>query len=167
MVHEVRKARRVRRVVTFAATMSTAAMIGAAGSGAQSSPRDATPKRVAEAAMVKADRDFNQAVADRNLERFLSLVAADAAFNEARGREAVRKAWAPFFAADGPRLSWAPTKAEALVGGDVGYTIGNWERKAKGADGAVKTTHGQYLTVWQKQKDGSWQAAYDTGSTAP
>jgi ketosteroid isomerase-like protein len=165
MVHKVRQARSVGGAC-LAVTLA-AAVIGAAGPDAQSSSPDTTPKRVAEAAMLKADRAFNQAVADGNLERFLSLVAENATFNAAHGRDAVRKAWTPFFAADGPRLSWSPTKAESLVGGDVGYTIGTWERKTKGTDGAVKITHGQYLTVWEKQKDGSWQATYDTGSTAP
>ena len=117
--------------------------------------------------MLKADRDFNQAMANRDLNRFLSFVAEEATFNTNRGRDAVGTAWAPFFAADGPRISWAPTKAESLVAGDVGYTVGTWERRTKAADGAIKVTHGQYLTVWQKQKDGSWQATFDTGSTAP
>jgi ketosteroid isomerase-like protein len=127
----------------------------------------ATPKRVAEEAMLKADRDFNTAVAESDLNRFLSFVAEDATFNANRGRDAVGKAWAPFFAPDGPKISWAPTKAESLVGGDVGYTVGTWERRAKAADGNLKTTRGQYLTVWQQQKNGRWQATYDTGSTAP
>jgi ketosteroid isomerase-like protein len=141
-------------------------VFGGATVMAQTAAQKTTPVRVAEAAMLQADRDFNRAVADHDLNRFLSFVAADATFNAARGREAVGKAWAPFFAADGPRLTWAPTKAESLVGGDVGYTVGTWERRTKGADGGVKVTHGQYLTVWEKQKDGTWQATFDTGSTA-
>ena len=135
--------------------------------GASSVAAQPAARRQAEAAMLKADRDFNQAMADRDLKRFLSFVAEDATFNTDRGREAVGKAWAPFFAADGPRISWAPTKSEALVAGDIGYTVGTWERRTKAADGTMKTTKGQYLTVWKKQKDGSWQAAYDNGSTAP
>ena len=117
--------------------------------------------------MLKADRDFNQAMANHDLARFLSFVAEDATFNTNRGREAVGKAWAPFFETDGPKISWGPTKAESLVAGDVGYTVGTWERRTRATDGTIKVTHGQYLTVWQKQKDGSWQATYDTGSTAP
>jgi ketosteroid isomerase-like protein len=142
-------------------------VLGSAAAVAQTPTGKSTPERVAEAAMLKADRDFNKAVADRDLNRFLALVAEDATFNASRGREAVGKAWAPFFTADGPRLTWAPTKAESLVAGDVGYTVGTWERRTKAADGTVKLTHGQYLTVWQKQKDGTWQATFDTGSTAP
>ena len=170
MVHEVQQVqqvRRVRRVGVALLVLAAFALTGSRVVAGQNPARNATPERVAEAAMLKADRDFNKAVADRDMSRFRSFVAEDATFNASRGREAVGKAWAPFFSADGPRLSWAPTKAESLVAGDVGYTVGTWERRTPGPNGSVKVTHGQYLTVWQKQKDGSWQATYDTGSTAP
>ena len=145
----------------------TLAVLGVLGSAPPASAQGDAARKTAESAMMKADRDFNQAMSNHDLTRFLSFVAEDATFNTNRGREAVGKAWAPFFEADGPKISWSPTKAESLVAGDVGYTVGTWERRTKAADGTVKVTHGQYLTVWQKQKDGSWQAAYDTGSTAP
>lgn len=128
------------------------------------------PRQLAEAAMMKADRDFNQAAADRDMDRFLSMVAENAAFDaaEGRGREAVRKAWAPLFEKDAPTtLSWAPTKAESLVAGDVGYTVGTWERHTKDARGNPVVRTGQYLTVWRKEKDGVWRATFDTGSTSP
>jgi ketosteroid isomerase-like protein len=149
--------------------MAGAAAIVMAGTAAiaQTASQATAGRRAAGDAMLKADRAFNRAVADGDLNRFLSLVAEDATFNGNRGREAIGKSWAPFFAADGPRLTWAPTKAESLVAGDVGYTIGSWERRTKNSGGAVTITHGQYLTVWQKQKDGGWQAVFDTGSTAP
>jgi ketosteroid isomerase-like protein len=126
-------------------------------------------RKAAESAMLKADRDFNQAMANHDLQRFLSFVAPDAAFDsaEGRGRDSVAKAWAPFFAPNGPSIKWEPTKAEALVAGDVGYTVGTWERRVKDAAGKEVVRHGQYLTVWRKQKDGSWLATFDTGSTAP
>jgi ketosteroid isomerase-like protein len=137
------------------------------GVASQSAAQAPAARKAAESAMLKADRDFNQAMAERDIKRFLSFVAEDATFNTDRGRAAVEKAWAPFFTADGPKLTWAPTKAESLVGADIGITIGTWERRTKAADGTTKTIRGQYLTVWQKQKDGSWQAAYDNGSTGP
>ena len=36
--------------------------------------------------MLKADRDFNQAMADHDLNRFVSFVATDAVFDSAEGR---------------------------------------------------------------------------------
>ena len=119
--------------------------------------------------MLNADRGFNQAMADHDLKRFLAFVAPDAAFDsaEGRGRDAVAKAWAPFFEPNGPTIKWQPTRAEALVAADVGYTVGTWERRARDAAGKEIVGRGQYLTVWRKQKDGSWLATFDTGSTAP
>ena len=123
------------------------------------------PRQLAEAAMMKADRDFNQAMADRDLPRFLSFVAEDAKFDASVGKDAVAKAWAAFFVAGGPTISWAPTKAESLVAGDVGYTVGTWERHTKDAQGKAIVSRGQYMTVWRLQKDGQWRATFDTGST--
>jgi ketosteroid isomerase-like protein len=126
------------------------------------------PRPAAEAAMMKADRDFDRAAADRDMTRFLSFVADNATFDSADGRgpAAVRKAWAPFFEQGGPTLRWTPTRAESLVAGDVGCTIGTWERHAKDGRGNDVVRRGQYLTVWRKQKDGTWRAVFDTGSTA-
>ena len=126
------------------------------------------PRAAAEAAMTKADRDFDRAAADRDMTRFLTFVADNAAFDSAEGRgpQAVRKAWAPYFEQGGPTLRWTPTRAESLVAGDVGYTVGTWERHAKDGRGNAVVRRGQYLTVWRKQKDGVWRAEFDTGSTA-
>ena len=139
--------------------------VGALSASAQTR----NPRTLAEDAMMKADRELNQAVAAHDMERFLSLVSENAAFDstEGRGRAAVKDAWAPFFEPGGPTLSWAPTKAESLVAGDVGYTVGTWERHTKDARGNPIVRTGQYITVWRKEKDGVWRATFDTGSTSP
>src|SRR5476649_2680187 len=56
------------------------------------------PRAIVEAAMMQADRLFNQAAADRDMKRFLSFVADDAKFDSAEGlgKDAVAKAWASF-----------------------------------------------------------------------
>ena len=123
------------------------------------------------AAIMKADADFNQALADRDLKRFLSFVGEPATFNggtpeEVHGRDAVAKDWARYFQDNGPRLTWKPTKAEILGHGDLGYTVGSWELRAPPAGGqAPAVTRGNYLTVWKKQADGAWRIVFDTGST--
>ncbi|HEY3042665.1 MAG TPA: DUF4440 domain-containing protein [Vicinamibacterales bacterium] len=125
------------------------------------------------AAIMKADSDFNRAVADRDLKRFLSFVGEPATFNggtpgEIHGRDAIAKEWASYFQPDGPRLTWKPTKAEILGHGDLGYTVGAWELRAPPAGGqgaANGVTRGNYLTVWKKQADGAWRIVFDTGSS--
>ena len=124
--------------------------------------------KAAQAAIMKADEDFNQSVASRNREKFLSLIADQVTFaggsaRELKGKDAIWKAWSTFFDPKGPTLTWHPSKADMLAGGDVGYTTGFSERRAP--NGAVNK--GNYLTVWKKQTDGSWKAIFDTGSSVP
>ena len=126
-------------------------------------------QKAAAAVIMKADTDFNQAVADRDLSRFLSFVGEPATFNggmpdEIHGRNQVGKEWAPYFRVDGPRLTWKPAKGEILGHGDLGYTVGTWERRA-GPGSQPLVSRGNYLTVWKKQADGAWRVAFDTGST--
>jgi uncharacterized protein (TIGR02246 family) len=123
----------------------------------------------AEAAIMTADRAFNRAVADGSRERFAALVET-AVFNggtpdEARGRDAIVKSWAPFFEPGGPKLTWEPTSAHVLVGGDVGVTLGSWVRRTTDTDGRVVERRGQYLTTWLKQPDGRWLVSADIGSS--
>lgn len=129
-------------------------------------------RKAAEAAIIKADEAFCQATIDHNVDRFRSLVAENATFNagtpaQTRGLEAIVKAWTPYLQAGGPTLTWQPTHAEVLVGGDAGYTVGAWERRVKAADGKTSVAHGEYITVWLKHADGSWKAVFDTGSEEP
>ena len=126
--------------------------------------------KAAAAAIMQADRDFNQSVAARDRKKFLSLISETAVFvgdGPMRGHDEILKGWAAFFDPDGPTLTWEPTRADVLVGGDVGVTIGSWVRRAKTPDGKATEARGQYATTWQKQKDGSWKVVYDIGSTAP
>ena len=122
--------------------------------------------------IVKSDAAFAQSVADKNREKFLSFIADVTTFsggspNELHGRDAVMNAWDDFFAPDGPTLTWTPIKGEVIGAGDVGYTTGRSLLRQKSADGKVTERRGQYVTVWRKQTDGSWQVVFDTGSTLP
>lgn len=128
------------------------------------------PNYAAEAAAImRADADFAKSVADRDKTRFLTFIADVTTFNggtagEIHGRDAVMKEWNDFFDPAGPALSWAPTKAEVLGGGDLGYSTGSSLVKGKNASGVAVERRGQYLTVWRKQPDGAWRVVFDTGS---
>jgi ketosteroid isomerase-like protein len=154
----------MKSVLGSAFVFAALLMAGSAGGCAQGADQKADV-----AAIINADADFNQAVADRDLKRFLSFVGDLATFNggtpgEVHGRDAVAKDWAPYFEANGPRLTWKPAKGEILGRGDLGYTVGTWERRPASAGGQAPITRGNYLTVWKKQADGAWRVVFDTGS---
>jgi ketosteroid isomerase-like protein len=63
-------------------------------------------------------------------------------------------------------LQWAPVYADIAVSGDLGYTTGPWEYRAKGIDDTV-VIHGNYISIWKKQADGGWKVILDTGISNP
>jgi ketosteroid isomerase-like protein len=150
-----------------------ASVVSVALAAGSAQAQTATPDLQAAAeVIVKSDAAFAQSVAEKNRETFLSFIADVTTFNggspnELHGRDAVMKAWADFFAPDGPTLSWTPIKGEVVGAGDVGYTTGRSVLKQKGSDGKVTERRGQYVTIWRKQTDGSWKVVFDTGSTLP
>lgn len=66
----------------------------------------------------------------------------------------------PAFADPGFSLLWDPDLA---AGADQwGWTSGRYVSTRPGPGGPV-TREGRYLTVWQRQPDGGWKVAVDTG----
>ena len=121
----------------------------------------------AKRAIRIADLELAKAVADRSLQTFVSMVDNDAVFfgkGVARGKNAVSKAWLPFFTDRTLFLKWYPTQVEISSSGDLGYTIGDYERIGKDASGAPATVTGNYVSIWRKQPDGRWKIVLDIGT---
>lgn len=58
-------------------------------------------------------------------------------------------------------LEWVPLFEKISDSGDLGYTYGAYSRTVK-ATGEIEK--GTYVTIWQKQGDGSWKFVLDTGT---
>jgi ketosteroid isomerase-like protein len=58
-------------------------------------------------------------------------------------------------------LSWKPVFARIAESGELGYTYGYYVRTIKSTQAVSK---GTYLTIWEKQKDGTWKFVMDTGT---
>lgn len=63
-------------------------------------------------------------------------------------------------------LTWQPIFADVARAGDLGYTTGPWEFREKSlSDKPV--AHGQFVTIWKKQADGTWKFVVDLGTSNP
>jgi ketosteroid isomerase-like protein len=80
------------------------------------------------------------------------------------GRENLRENYSRMFKLPEFSLTWRPVKADAAESGDIGYSIGTSEFKYRDKEGKIVAEHGKYLTVWKKQKDGSWKVVADLGN---
>lgn len=150
-------------------TALVAAGFALVGSTAVYAHEAAVDVEAAKRAIRIADLELAKAVADRNLERFVALLADDAVFfgqGISRGKEAVAKAWLPFFTDATLFLKWQPTQVEVSSSGDLGYSIGEYQRIGKSAAGNPETAPGSYVSIWRKQADGKWKVALDMGTPA-
>lgn len=63
-------------------------------------------------------------------------------------------------------LAWNPAWADVSSDGSLGYTTGGWEYRPKGKTDQP-AAFGEYVTLWQKQADGSFKVILDIGIGHP
>jgi ketosteroid isomerase-like protein len=136
------------------------------GSGCAPAPPDHMDL---ERELRQSDVDFDRTVADGDIKRFADLIAEDAVFFGAtapiEGREAVVKAWSPFFDPEsGISLRWSPKKVEVGSSGNLGVTRGEYRSTRIAEDGSISVGVGFYVTVWRRSEDGKWRAILDIGT---
>jgi len=118
--------------------------------------------------LIKLEAEFAQAVAEQGQAAFVSYFADDGVELDNGGgivtKEDMRKEprWP-----EGTSLTWTPAKAEMAASGDLGYTYGTYVFKSKNKEGKMVTSYGKYMSVWKKQKDGTWKVVADMGNSSP
>ena len=58
-------------------------------------------------------------------------------------------------------LTWTPTDGMMGPLGDMGYTWGHYEGSSTDANGNPVKTSGRYMTIWRREKDGTWKVVLD------
>ena len=138
---------------------ATACFLFALGSATAALLRAETPAQAVQA-VVDAERKFAQTAQEKGTRAaFLEFLAEDGIVfrpGPVNGREVWRARPDP-----GPDLVWEPTFAAVARSGDLGYDTGpaKWRGKKEGNF----TGFGHFVSVWKKQKDGSWKVALDCG----
>lgn len=146
------------RTVSFIA-LALVAITSALGQSA-SQPASDNPVKAADTA-------FAQATKDRGLEGWMSFFAEDAYVGtkpSIQGKEALRKFYQGLFARRDLKFDWTPDQATVLPSGIMGYTSGRYTLSFTNFQGTTITQTGGYVTIWQKQPDGSWKVLADFGS---
>jgi len=81
-----------------------------------------------------------------------------------RGRDAIK-----VHLAAGPQgfLTWQPTSTDVAQSGDLGFTWGTALFQTKGADEKPRINYSKYVSIWKKQRDGSWKVALFSTTPSP
>ncbi len=115
-----------------------------------------------------ADEAFNRVTGELGAAGWVDFFAPDGRMvvngEEITGKAAVQEAMEPYLSA--VRLEWSPTRAAARAGSDLGYTVGRFRATPRENPDSVIAT-GTYVTIWERQADGSWKVALDIGSPHP
>jgi len=122
----------------------------------------AEPVEKLKAALIQADLDFAAETARSGLDGFVAHLAGHVLQFAEKGRlltsrDQVRQSMKPAFDKPGFQLNWKPLGAEVAASGDLGYTWGEYEMVPAGR-------RGHYLTIWRRQKDGTWKVTADVGN---
>lgn len=129
---------------------------------ARASEPDAT---AACRAMVESEKKFYRTGQEQGTRAaFLAFLADDAIVfrpGPLNGKEVWEKR-----TETGLDLIWEPTFAAIARSADFGYTTGPAKWKANKKDEKY-LGYGQFVSIWKKQKDGTWKVALDLGIENP
>jgi ketosteroid isomerase-like protein len=122
----------------------------------------------ARQALMDADRAFAQETAANGVDGWVAYFADDGVQfvpgGHITGHAAIRELMTPALSDPSFSLTWDPVEARVSSSGDLGYTIGRWERRGTGSDGVETVATGSYVSIWRLQEDGTWKVELDIGN---
>ena len=80
-----------------------------------------------------------------------------------RGRKAIHDRFADGFKNNGPALDFTITTLEVWLVDDLAYESGNYALKLQPKGKDMASYAGKYVTIWKRQRDGSWKIWVDFG----
>lgn len=134
---------------------------GPAGTGGEQEP--AADLAAAREQILEADRAWSATPPE--VEPFLSFFAPDGYFLPpgalgVQGPDRIRPIAEDLFGMPGFVMRWTPTYADVAESGDFGFSIGLYDQRT-GEEGDRVTRKGKYLTLWERQPDGTWKVRAD------
>ena len=128
---------------------------------------------------VEADkaaiRDLNDvqwlnAAQAKDVDTVLSFFADDASSfppnaSIVTGKEAIRARVSEAYSGPRVAISWQTTKVEVSRSGDLAYSHGTYEETVNDPEGNPVTNKEKWVTVWEKQPNGTWKIVADIWNT--
>jgi len=121
-------------------------------------------------AVRKADQDLLEVFAAKNLDKSVAFFDEEGAMLVpnapiANGKGAVANLLKGLFALPNLKVNWHVDRADVARSGDLGYTSGAYETTFSDPTGKTVSDRGKYVTVWKRQKDGTWKVSLDISNT--
>jgi uncharacterized protein (TIGR02246 family) len=149
------------------AAVGASALLLASCERSQHSERGAADDAAIERTLKDSETRWNAAYKARDAAALAAQYSDDAALANPGaplvvGGPAIRAAVEQFAADPNLDVQFASDRVQVARSGDLAYTRGHFTmRSTDPATKQLRTDTGSYLTVWQKQADGSWKAVED------
>ena len=122
--------------------------------------------------LMQTSRDWSRAAAAGNVDAILNYWTDDAIVippgaPELRGRAALRSNLEQSMKMPGFHIEWEPLEASLSADGSMGYLIERTRMRMNGPDGSPVEQSFRGVTIWRKQKDGSWKNVVDMSNAPP
>jgi uncharacterized protein (TIGR02246 family) len=122
--------------------------------------------------ILQLDREWSEAAQIRDVERVLSYWADDAIVlppgsPPVVGKPAIREFVVKSFQAPDFTISWKTMEVTVSGSGELAYAIGTNRVTFRSPDGKQMTVEGKAVTVWRREKGGSWKCIVDIWNDTP
>jgi ketosteroid isomerase-like protein len=120
--------------------------------------------------LMETSREWSKSTSSTDAARIVSYWADDAILispgETLQGKEALRQMVESTSKDSTFTITWEPISAEISESGDMGYLIEDSHMTMADSTGKLVTNHFKSVTIWRKQKDGSWKNVVDIMSPA-
>ena len=143
------------RINVFAGLITVLSMLSACATG--NSPKEDLVVAVEE--VRSTELSFAKAMADRDMDAFVSRLSRDAIFFDDskmhRGATEVAAAWSAFFRGPQAPFSWAPDHVEVLGSGDLALSTGPVTVNNR--------VVARFNSIWRLEAPHTWRIVFDKG----
>jgi uncharacterized protein (TIGR02246 family) len=131
-----------------------------------------TDIKAEEEKLMQLSREWSRSASTDSLEKTLSYWAEDAIFMSPgqaplKGKQAIREMIVGMSKIPGFKISWEPISASVSESGDMAYLVEQNEITVTDSTGKPITEQNKAVTIWKKQKDGSWKNVVDIWNLNP
>ena len=128
-------------------------------------PRKVDTKAEGEKVM-QLSKQWSQAASRGDVEKIIGYWADDAVVMSAgepvlNGKQAIRKMVEESYKMPGFRINWEPQSVVVSESGDMAYLLENSQISFTDSTGKPFTINNNAVSIWRKQKDGTWKNAVD------
>ena len=122
--------------------------------------------------VMQLSKEWSQAASTGDVEKTVSYWADDAVVMSAgqpslSGKQAIREMVQESYKIPGFRITWQPQTVKVSESGDMAYLIEDSQVSFNDSTGKQITINNKAVSIWHKEKDGSWKNVVDISTPEP